>query len=77
MKAIDGPIHMLAMPGTPNVDALERLGVRRVSVGAGPFRATLALVQRIARELRIQGTYHAFLNDAMPYVEANALFKPI
>jgi 2-methylisocitrate lyase-like PEP mutase family enzyme len=73
-KAVDGPLNVLAMPGTPPIDELQGLGINRVSVGAGPFRATLALVQRIARELRNQGTYHAFLDNAVPYAEANALF---
>lgn len=74
VKAIPGPLNVLAVPGTPSVESLERMGVRRVSVGAGPFRATLALVQRIASELRSQGTYRAFTDDAMPYAAANALF---
>lgn len=74
VKAVDGPLNILAMPGTLPVAALEQMGVKRVSVGAGPFRATLALVQRIARELHEQGTYCAFLDEAMPYAEANNLF---
>ena len=74
IKEVNGPLNILAMPGTPSVAELEQMGVKRVSVGAGPFRATLALVQRIARELHEQGTYRAFLDNAMPYAEANALF---
>ena len=71
---VDGSLNILAMPGTPSVAELELMGVKRVSVGAGPFRATLVLVERIAHELHEQGTYCAFMDDAMPYAEANNLF---
>ena len=59
-EAIDGPLSVLAGAGTPPVRELERLGVARVSVGPGPFRATLALLQRIGRELLEEGTYTSF-----------------
>jgi 2-methylisocitrate lyase-like PEP mutase family enzyme len=72
--AIDGPVNILAVPGTPPVAELERLGVRRVSVGSGPMRATLALVTRIARELKEQGTYAGF-SDALPGAEVNRMFE--
>jgi 2-methylisocitrate lyase-like PEP mutase family enzyme len=70
--AIDGPINILAVPGAPPVPELERLGVRRVSVGSGPMRATLALTARIARELLDAGTYTSF-SDAIPYAGLNRL----
>lgn len=73
-SSIDGPVNVLAQPGTPPVAELERLGVRRVTVGSGPMRATLALTARIARELWTTGTYTAF-GDAMPPAEANRLFE--
>ena len=72
--AIDGPVNILAVPGMPPVAVLESLGVRRVSVGSGPMRATLALTARIARELIAQGTYASFA-DAIPSAEANRLFQ--
>ena len=72
--AIAGPVNILAVPGAPPVAELERLGVRRVSVGSGPMRATLALIRRIARELLAEGTYTAFA-DAIPYAETNRLFE--
>jgi 2-methylisocitrate lyase-like PEP mutase family enzyme len=75
-RAIDSPLNILPMPGTPPVAELERLGVRRVSVGSGPHRATLALVRRIAQELRDRGTYASFMETAIPYAEVNALLAP-
>jgi 2-methylisocitrate lyase-like PEP mutase family enzyme len=41
-KAVDGPLNVLATGETPPVAELARLGVRRVSVGSGLFRAGLA-----------------------------------
>ena len=72
---IAGPINVLAMPGCPPLAELEALGVRRVSEGSGPMRASLMLVRRIARELIESGTYTRFHDDAIPYDEANALFR--
>jgi 2-methylisocitrate lyase-like PEP mutase family enzyme len=75
VKAIGGPINILAVSGTPPIAELARLGVARVSLGSGPMRATLALVRRIARELMEQGTYTAFTESAIPYAEVNRLFE--
>lgn len=72
---IAGPINVLAMPGCPPLAELEAIGVRRVSEGSGPMRASLMLVRRIARELIDTGTYTRFHDDAIPYDEANALFR--
>jgi 2-methylisocitrate lyase-like PEP mutase family enzyme len=74
-QAVNGPLNVLAGPGMPATAELERLGVRRVSVGSGPMRAVMGLTQRIAKELREQGTYSSFLEGALPYADANRLFK--
>lgn len=72
---IRGPINILANAGVPAVSTLERLGVKRVSVGSGPMRATLSLIRHIAIELLTEGTYEAFTTDAISYAEANQFFK--
>ncbi len=64
---------MLAGADTPAVAELGRLGVRRVSVGSAPVRATLGLVRRIADELLGEGTYTRMMMDAIPYAEVNQL----
>jgi 2-methylisocitrate lyase-like PEP mutase family enzyme len=56
-EAIRGPLSVLGVARTPPVAELERLGVARVSVGPGPFRATLRLLEQVGRELFEQGTY--------------------
>ena len=72
---IDGPINILTVPGCPPVPELEQLGVRRVSEGSGPMRATLGLARRIAEELLATGTYKSFHEGSIPYPEANRLFE--
>ena len=73
-RAIKGPLNVLAVRGTPPIAELERLGVARVSVGSGPMRATLALTQRIAQELRERGTYAGFTEGTPPLRDFNRLF---
>jgi 2-methylisocitrate lyase-like PEP mutase family enzyme len=72
---IAGPLNVLTTPGCPPVAELQALGVRRVSEGSGPMRASLMLTRRIARDLVDTGTYARFHADAIPYDEANALFR--
>ena len=69
-----GPLNILAVAGSPSVKELERAGVARVTVGSGPMRATLAIVRRIAEELRDMGTFDG-LRDAIPYSDLNAMLK--
>jgi len=73
VKAVHGPLNILATVGSPDIAEMKALGVARVSVGSGPMRSTLGLVDRIARELRDQGTYTAIVDGAIPYAEVNLL----
>ncbi len=70
VAAIDGPINILAGPGSPSVPELKALGVARVSVGGAIMRATLGLVQRAAAELRSGGTF-GFADGAVTQAEMN------
>ncbi len=72
VKAVECPLNILAVPGTPSIPELEKLGVARVSVGSGPMRATLGLLRRVAEELKTSGTYSA-MEGAVPYAEVNKL----
>jgi 2-methylisocitrate lyase-like PEP mutase family enzyme len=75
VREIHGPINILTVPGCPPIAELQQLGVRRVSEGSGPARASMMLARHIARELLEKGTYTRFHEDAIPYPEANELFK--
>jgi len=70
--AIGAPLNILAGPHTPPVGLLQELGVKRLSLGSGPIRATLGLLKAIAAELQGTGTYR-YLDDALPYDAANEL----
>lgn len=63
---------VLAGPHTPPVGVLQELGVKRLSLGSGPIRATLGLLKAIAAELQGAGAYR-HLDDALPYDAANEL----
>ena len=73
-RAVNAPINILAVAGSPPIAELERLGVRRVTIGSGAMRASMGLTQRIAEELRDHGTYTSFTEGAIDYVNANRLF---
>jgi 2-methylisocitrate lyase-like PEP mutase family enzyme len=74
VREIDGPLNILAGPTAPPIPELERLGVRRVSVGSGPMRATMTLLRKVAGELNGTGTYTSFTKETISYTEANQLF---
>lgn len=74
VRDIHGPINILANPNVPSTMELQQLGVKRVSTGSGPMRATLALVRQIANELIMEGTYKNFTVNSISYNEVNALF---
>jgi 2-methylisocitrate lyase-like PEP mutase family enzyme len=74
-SAVNGPLNILASAGALPVGELEKLGVRRVSIGSGPMRAAMGLIQRVARELRDNGTYSAMTDGAISYADANKLFS--
>jgi 2-methylisocitrate lyase-like PEP mutase family enzyme len=75
-KAVERPLNIYAgYAGLPPVDELRRAGVRRVSLGCGPFQAALALARRIATETLNEGTYTAMTTNMLSAGEANSLFS--
>jgi 2-methylisocitrate lyase-like PEP mutase family enzyme len=75
VKAIDGPLNIMAGPGAPTTKQLGQLGVARVSVGPAIAQAALGIIHRAARELLERGTYGE-LGEAMPFGEVNGMFTP-
>lgn len=74
VKAIEGPLNIMAMPGAPSAKQLGEIGVARVSVGPWIAQAALATAQRAARELVQQGTYTS-LEASLPFAELNGMFR--
>jgi len=75
VQEFKAPINVLATAGCPSIPELQKLGVKRISMGSGPMRAAMGLLRRIAREAQSSGTYNALLDGAVPYPEMNALFE--
>jgi 2-methylisocitrate lyase-like PEP mutase family enzyme len=75
VKAVRGPLNILASIGTPPIAELKRLGVRRVSLGSGPSRVSLGVLQRFARKLRDEGTFEALATEAIPYAEVQKILS--
>jgi 2-methylisocitrate lyase-like PEP mutase family enzyme len=75
VKAVDAPLNILATQGCPSIPELEALGVRRVSIGSGVMRATLAVVRRIGKELMERGTYSSVFDGTIPYTEVTELIS--
>jgi|SRR6185312_10618200 len=74
LAASPGPLNILGGTATPATSELRQAGVRRVSLGSGPYRAALAQARQIAGELRGAGTFTG-LTGAVPPPEANGWFR--
>ena len=72
-REIDGPLNVIAGPPAPPIRELERLGVRRASLGPRVVQAALGLVRRAAAELREQGTYESMKDLLIPFAELQRL----
>src|SRR5213596_3898280 len=72
-REIAGPLNVIAGPGAPSIPELERLGVRRASLGPRLIQGTLGLLARAARELRERGTYATLADLIVPFAELQRL----
>lgn len=73
VRAVKGPLNILASVGALPVAELEKLGVARISCGSGPMRASMGLTSRIVNHIRDHGTFDIMTDGAMPYPAANRL----
>lgn len=71
---MDAPLNIMVMPGASNVKRLGELGVARVSVGPAFIQASMATVQRAARELTKKGTY-TFFDESMNFTETQNMLQ--
>ncbi len=68
------PVNILALKGVPEIAELKRLGVRRVSTGAGPGRAAYGSAFLAMQRLFADGHYDTMLKSAAECPNFNALF---
>ncbi|HJU09396.1 MAG TPA: isocitrate lyase/phosphoenolpyruvate mutase family protein [Candidatus Binataceae bacterium] len=73
VKAVDGPINVMGIPGTPSAAELESMRVARVSTASGPARVAMTATQKLASELARKGSFDVFGGDTMTHQVANAL----
>ena len=71
---IPAPLNLLAGPAMLSINELKELGVARISLGSGPMRATLGLLEEISNELLTSGTYHSLTKRAISYTSLQELF---
>jgi 2-methylisocitrate lyase-like PEP mutase family enzyme len=74
-EKVKGPLNILAGIGMPAISELQRLGVRRLSLGSGTQRVVLGTLQRFARRLRDEGTLTPLATDAVSYAEVQKLLS--
>jgi 2-methylisocitrate lyase-like PEP mutase family enzyme len=72
-KELPGPLNVIAGPPAPPLGELERLGVRRASLGPRVVQAALGAVQRVVVEVRQRGTYEALADLMIPFAELQQL----
>lgn len=75
VKAVKGPLNILAGIGTPSIPELKRLGVKRLSLGSGTQRVMLGALQRFVRRLRDEGTLTPLATDAISYADVQKLLS--
>jgi 2-methylisocitrate lyase-like PEP mutase family enzyme len=72
-QELPGPLNVIAGPPAPPLGELERLGVRRASLGPRVVQAALGTVRRVVTELRQRGTYEALADLMIPFAELQQL----
>jgi 2-methylisocitrate lyase-like PEP mutase family enzyme len=71
VKAVNGPLNILASPGCPSLAELEQLGVARVSAGSSAMRAAMGAYQRVAKDWLVRGSYDSLFQCTIPYAQLN------
>ena len=74
VREVPAPLNILGTPNAPTLKQMAALGVRRVTFGSAPMRATLGLVRRMAREWKEKGTYGTLEAYGIPFAELQKLF---
>ncbi len=73
-KGTDLCVNLMALPGLPPTDELFAAGMRRLSLGAAPFKAAYAVARDIARPFLSTGSLEAmFPPGGIDYAAMNAL----
>ncbi len=73
VKTLDAPLNILASPGCPSLDELEKMGVARVSAGSSAMRAAMGVFQRVAKDWLAHASYDSLTQVTIPYADLNRM----
>lgn len=71
VKALGAPLNILASPGCPSLEELEKLGVARVSAGSSAMRAAMGAFRQVAKDWLAHGSYDSLQKVTIPFAELN------
>ncbi len=74
--AVDRPVNVMVRKGLPSVPELERLGVKRLSLGPTSMYAALGALRQAVDELRQTGSYDSLLAGPITYDDVMTLARP-
>lgn len=76
VRSLDRPVNvLLGLAGVElNLDELSALGVRRVSIGSGLYRAAFGAFLRSAREMMEQGTFSRIAEEPVSFRDISRFF---
>lgn len=76
VASVNLPINVMVRKGLPPIRELERLGVRRLSLGPTSMYAALGALRKVATELLESGTYESLLSGPITYDDVMELAGP-
>ncbi|WP_411752861.1 isocitrate lyase/phosphoenolpyruvate mutase family protein [Serratia sp. (in: enterobacteria)] len=74
-QEIKGPINIMAMPGSPDINKLFNAGASRVSLGVCPMLACMGAIKCIANEFTSSGTSNTLEHYFYGFTDAELLFE--
>jgi 2-methylisocitrate lyase-like PEP mutase family enzyme len=75
VEAVRLPLNVMARPGLVDAGELGKLGVRRLSAGAGIAQVVWGQANHLAREFTQEGRSETLVDRLMSYPEIQALFE--
>ncbi len=76
VSGLKGPLNVLVYPKGPGLSELERLGVRRATLGSGPMRAQTGFLHHLLTRVREDRDLSLLDQYGIPTKELNKLVKP-
>lgn len=74
VSGIDAPINIILNPICNDIDGIEQIGVRRLSLGSGPVRTNYDYLIEMARDIKTSN-FIKILSNKFSYGRANDYFE--